>query len=166
MPRKNGTAAATGDPRIRCAEGLTLIGWTYFIHAPELARIKIGCSQISPAKRLYDFMTGSPATLVGIGVIRGDFYERPLQERFAALKWNREWFRAESILLEFIRDIALPFSAADAVEDLYMTFGDGQAMDDATQARIDRWFLEREENLPESERMIWEPFATTIGSHI
>lgn len=145
-----------------------LVGWTYFALALEVSRIKIGGCTCQPASRLGALMTGCPTELVGLGLIRDHRMESYLHDRFAALRWlpNREWFRAEPMLTGFIREIAMPFEAGAEIRDLKMSFAARKRLFAANAARINRWFLQWESAIPESEWVAWQPHAAEAGSHI
>jgi hypothetical protein len=80
-------------------------GYVYFAKLPIANMVKIGYSGSHPDARLRSFEIGCPLPLERAGVIRGDvFLEQRLHRRFAHLrvKKNREWFRLEADLIEFI----------------------------------------------------------------
>lgn len=84
----------------RSESGVELTGKIYFARAGD--RIKIGFSK-NPWARVDALRTGSPVPVILLGYIEADFsYERELHDRFAHLRDNLEWFRAEPELLEYI----------------------------------------------------------------
>jgi hypothetical protein len=94
----------------RMATEVQTYGWVYFIHAPEVGRIKIGYTDGQPLARLRDLNCGSPVALVGLGIVAGTYAgERELHERFAGLRRRLEWFEAAPALLRFIRTHARPW---------------------------------------------------------
>jgi hypothetical protein len=114
-------------------------GWTYFIHAPEFNRIKIGRSDVHPNLRLSSLRTGSPTELVGLGVIRDSSLERSIQARFSRLRWRYEWFHAEPVLMEFVRDISEPWPVAYEGRDQTINIYDFHLMKKSTRDRIEAW---------------------------
>jgi hypothetical protein len=64
----------------------------YFLHSPELQRVKIGYSS-NPRSRISNLMTASPASLDVLAVINGSHDdEKFLHHVFADDRANREWF--------------------------------------------------------------------------
>lgn len=154
-----------GRREARYHEGLRCVGWTYFIHAPEVGRIKIGRSNVDPAERLGDLRTGSPVELVGLAIIRGYDLETYLHEKFAPLKWGGEWFSADPLLMDFIREMTTPFAESSGVE-LYLPWDDAYELEASMYDKAVLWFEEREKNRPESERTAWRKHDVADGSHI
>lgn len=81
-----------------------ITGRVYFISGGDL--IKIGYAK-QPLKRLTSLKSGSPYELTLIASMAGSMaLERHLHDRFADLRQNGEWFRADPKLLRFIREAA------------------------------------------------------------
>jgi hypothetical protein len=79
-------------------------GKVYFIRCGD--SIKIGFSK-NPWSRLSSLKTGSPGNPQLLGYMPGSLDdERAAHEKFAHLRENREWFRAEPDLLDFIATVA------------------------------------------------------------
>lgn len=88
-----------------------MAGWVYFIHAPEVGRVKIGIA-VNPPKRLMELQVGSPVSLRLLGVIKGgEQEEAELHSEFYDLRIQGEWFRAASDLMEFIQSEADPWES-------------------------------------------------------
>lgn len=83
----------------------TTLGFIYFVHAPDLKRIKIGFT-VNLKVRLNELQMGSPADLKLLVAVRG-----PLQVEFALLaafhnyRIHGEWFRAAPCLMRFIESL-------------------------------------------------------------
>ncbi len=78
----------------------------YFIHAPELDRVKIGFTDGTAESRLKTLQTGSPVELVLLGSIEGDMAaENALHLRFASDHIRLEWFQMSSDLQGFIEEV-------------------------------------------------------------
>jgi len=76
--------------------------WIYFIHAPEVRRVKIGFST-DPESRLASLQVGSPVELRLIKLIRGNRNEEArLHFRFRDKRLDGEWFD-ESVLDDWTR---------------------------------------------------------------
>lgn len=90
-------------------DGRRPCGWTYFVHAPAVNRIKIGCTLVRPSKRLASLRQASPVNLCGLGLLHGSGLERYLHERFKKLRSHLEWFKASDHLMRFIKENAMPF---------------------------------------------------------
>lgn len=95
-------------------KGATLVIWesarartkassyVYFIEAVGLERIKIGVSE-DPVKRMGQLAASAPTQLRLLGAMPGDAAtEKRLHERFAHLRFEREWFHGTAELKEFI----------------------------------------------------------------
>lgn len=77
--------------------------------------IKIGMYTDSPKKRMGGLQVGCPIPLILLGTINGihrkyldwtSYREQRLHERFAHLRQQGEWFKAEPELLEYIKENA------------------------------------------------------------
>ena len=65
----------------------------YFLHAPEVDRIKIGFSSRDVGSRVQSLQTGSPVKLELLGTIVGDVQdEGALHQRWAKARIRGEWF--------------------------------------------------------------------------
>lgn len=85
-------------------------GYVYFVHAPEVSRIKIGWSAEHPDVRLAALRTGSPVVLERMGFLRGkSSLENQMHARFRKHRLQREWFHAGPDLLEFIAERTHPW---------------------------------------------------------
>lgn len=79
--------------------------------------IKIGCSQ-NPWSRLTELRTGSPVGVELIATMPGSFeLEKQLHLRFAKLRINREWFRADDELVAYVATVAATELATAATKD-------------------------------------------------
>ena len=77
----------------------------YFISAEGMDFIKIGVSKDLPT-RLKRMQTGSPHRFQVLRTVKGEqAHELALHKRFAHLKHDREWFRADLELLQFIESL-------------------------------------------------------------
>ena len=77
----------------------------YFISAEALDFVKIGITK-DLETRLKKLQTASPFKLQVLRTVKGEEpHELALHKRFAHLKHNREWFRADLELLQFIESI-------------------------------------------------------------
>ena len=65
----------------------------YVIHAPEVGRVKIGCTKDDPAKRLKTLQCGSPCELRLHSILEGGWQrEQELHRAFADYRLHGEWF--------------------------------------------------------------------------
>ena len=121
------------------------VGWTYFVRAQEVGRIKIGQCAGRPSKRIEGLRTGSPVILEGIGALQSILLEPILHRKFDFLRWmpEREWFHAESVLTDFIRDTAIPFAEADSIEDSVLGIGQTLHRQESAKDRVEQWLIER-----------------------
>ena len=77
----------------------------YFLHEPELDRIKIGRSE-NRKKRLSDLATGNSQELKLLATFPGARpEERELHDRFRKDRIRGEWFRSTPELLALIEDV-------------------------------------------------------------
>lgn len=75
----------------------------YFIHAPEVSRIKIGCSRDVNA-RIIDLRIGSPCPLVPLGwVPGGKSVERMMHVDLEESRTHGEWFDTDPRVLSYLR---------------------------------------------------------------
>jgi len=80
-----------------------MTGYVYFIQVGTDGPIKIGFSKSDPSHRVHQLQCGCPWPLRLVGFVPGTkFNERCLHERFAQLRMEREWFRPEIDLGEFL----------------------------------------------------------------
>lgn len=88
----------------------------YFMHAPEVGRIKIGFSRCWQ-NRFLEFLVASPTMLDVLVVAEGAIQqEQALHRIFARSRHYGEWFNATPDLLDFCRLLALlPEDARQAV---------------------------------------------------
>lgn len=71
-----------------------MTGFVYFIHAPEVARVKIGFAT-NVASRVNKIRSDSPVPVLLIGQMPGTLAdEANMHRRFEAFRINREWFSA------------------------------------------------------------------------
>lgn len=86
------------------------VGFVYFLHSPEVQRVKIGFAAMPP-RRIEGIRNASPVELEWLGVIPGSRDdEAALHARFKEFRVRREWFSADPALMAFIRSEALPWS--------------------------------------------------------
>lgn len=80
-------------------------GVIYFIEAVGMKRIKIGYSENFP-NRIKVLSNSSPVPLKVLKLVTGtQDTEQALLHVFAKFRTHGEWFRAESVLVHFIRDL-------------------------------------------------------------
>jgi hypothetical protein len=78
--------------------------YVYFLEAPEVNRIKIGCAG-DPESRAAQISTACPVDVSLLGYIEGDFArEAELHQIFAHLRKRGEWFEGSD---ELRHEIAL-----------------------------------------------------------
>ena len=93
------------DPPYGVAAPIAGADYVYFIHAPDLGRVKIGYTS-DPDSRLSSMQTGSPCQLVLARLERGNRdLERRLHHRFREKRIHGEWFD-DSVLDDYARDKA------------------------------------------------------------
>lgn len=93
--------------------GIDPLTTIYFIHAPDVNRIKIGYAY-NHWRRFKGISTSSPIEIEGIGVIRGDrVVENAIHRRFAHLRYRFEWFDFKPELQNFVRDLSSPWEGSD-----------------------------------------------------
>ncbi len=83
-------------------------GLIYFLHEPELGRLKIGWSGRDVTTRLRAFQVGNSQDLKLLGVLPGsERDEAALHRRFARFKLpeRREWFEATDGMMAEVRTI-------------------------------------------------------------
>lgn len=79
-------------------------GIIYFIHAPEVGRIKIGITMKPLGHRLTGLIGQSPCDLEILGWMEGTLsIEKGLHKKFMKHKHHCEWFNACQEILDFIR---------------------------------------------------------------
>lgn len=78
----------------------------YFLHAPEVGRIKIGFSE-DCQQRIAALLGGSPTALTLLVAVDGSMREeRKLHRAFEADHYRGEWFAASQPLVELCRELA------------------------------------------------------------
>ena len=112
----------------------------YFLHAPEVGRIKIGYSK-DWQTRLLDFMVGCPTNLdLLVCAVGTQEQERALHKIFAPYHWRGEWFSATPKLLAFctmLRETPEPMrqiGIAEAISNAKLV----------ARSRLHRWDIEEE----------------------
>lgn len=81
---------------------LSTEGYVYFIHAPEVGRIKIGFTQ-NLAFRLRELEMGSPTHLLLMRSVQGTLHlEQTILSLFHKYRLHGEWFSAAPVLVRFI----------------------------------------------------------------
>ena len=90
---------------------------SYFLLAPALGLVKIGCS-INPTQRMCDLRTMNAAETEPLLVLRVP--ELELHERFKLSRHHGEWFRVTFKMVHYLRDI----SEDDAADRLYQVICD------------------------------------------
>lgn len=94
-------------------------GYIYFIACEPLEAVKIGFTSKAPQARLAALQTGSPAPLKLECFVRGtQDEERRLHRAFEPLNINREWFRSEMKLFDFIAYMQ-EFDGAEVPRDTF-----------------------------------------------
>lgn len=79
------------------------LGFIYFVGAEEVGRVKIGFTHYDPDGRFLALATASPVKLSKIGLMRGTItQEKGLHSRFAAHRFQLEWFHHRDEVAEFI----------------------------------------------------------------
>ncbi len=89
-------------------DGRNQSGLIYFLHEPELGRVKIGWSGRDVTTRLRAFQVGNSQELKLLGVMVGtERDETALHRRFAAyrLPERREWFEATVEVMDMIQEL-------------------------------------------------------------
>lgn len=130
---------------------LRLIGWIYFIGAPEVNRIKVGYTGAHPNIRMISLRACCPVDLEPVGVLRGSrSTEKLIHERLLNSRWKSEWYTtANSIVTDFVRDHALPWPAPDNSGcALTMNGIDASKLEWEIFDRIETWFRERRRSNP------------------
>lgn len=80
-------------------------GFVYFIHAPEINRVKIGFST-NLKERISALSMASPTELILMGSVHGTYAdEAALHRRFSALRHHREWFNGAATLISYIETV-------------------------------------------------------------
>jgi hypothetical protein len=123
-----------------------IYGWVYFIGAPAANKIKIGFTSGHPSRRLSSLRGGSPVDLRPIGLVRGDrTVEGLLHSFFWDLHYKDEWFHANRLIFEFVRDQARPWVAADEISyPVHMSGEEWIRTCNEVQDPIIDWFDSRE----------------------
>jgi len=74
----------------------------YFIHAPEIGRVKIGYS-LDASVRMRRMQPESPCALVLLGIVEGTLWkEYTLHEMFDAEWVHNEWYQCSDRLMAWI----------------------------------------------------------------
>ncbi len=82
--------------------GETFDGYIYFLHSPEMSKIKIGYSKY-PASRIKDIRKVIPLHINSLRIMRGSMsHEKRLFKLWERYREQGEWFKASDELLAWI----------------------------------------------------------------